>query len=378
MQARVIQGLFPGGRPAVRPLTAIQLHGGAGDLAVDPALLRTTGPGARLPEAVRARMEAALGADFSDVRVHVGPQAQSIGAIAFTTGTDLYFAPGRFQPETAEGRRLLGHELAHVVQQRQGRVRGDAGRVTVVQDAVLEAEAERAGVRAASAIGPLAMPTAGNHGPPGSEALVQRRAYGKATIDGFLRDNRRGPGEVMGTYVGRVTRAFREQHGYAQRDDLAALRTGAWGVGDAMPPYPTVLTFALAHDFDDHVLGKVVGVGWHLETTHRNGDQDNGNPREVTHSYTGRTVLSSRKGTYKASNLMIRKTRKSGNNGVGTFFSATTSIEQVRHDALYVANAYPRSGQLVIGRGQRTGVLIECILRDGQVESAYPHLADRT
>jgi hypothetical protein len=47
-----------------------------------------------LPEAVRGKMEAALGTNFSDVRVHICPQAERIGALAFTMGTDIYFAPG--------------------------------------------------------------------------------------------------------------------------------------------------------------------------------------------------------------------------------------------------------------------------------------------
>jgi hypothetical protein len=81
-----------------------------------------------LPDAVRGKMEAALGADFSAVRVHVGPQAERIGAIAFTIGSDIYFAPGRFQPATAHGQQLLGHELAHVVQQRAGRVKERSAR----------------------------------------------------------------------------------------------------------------------------------------------------------------------------------------------------------------------------------------------------------
>lgn len=54
-------------------------------IVVNPLALRKTGPGRALPEAVRAHMEQALGADFRDVRVHVCPQAESIGAIAFTT-----------------------------------------------------------------------------------------------------------------------------------------------------------------------------------------------------------------------------------------------------------------------------------------------------
>jgi hypothetical protein len=155
-----------------RPTAPVQRK--SGGFAVDPAVLRTAGPGRPLPDEVRAQMESALGADFSAVRVHVGPQAESIGALAFTTGTDIYFAPGRFQPDTAEGRRLLGHELAHVVQQRQGRVRGGAGAVTVVQDAALEAEADRAGVRAASAAhGPVRQQTALSATRPSSPVAEQ-------------------------------------------------------------------------------------------------------------------------------------------------------------------------------------------------------------
>jgi len=95
-------------------------------------------------------MEAAFRTDFSAVRVHVGPQAERIGAIAFTMGPDIWFAPGRYQPDTVQGQQLLGHELAHVVQQRQGRVRNPLGAgVAVVQDHALEAEADRLGWRAA-------------------------------------------------------------------------------------------------------------------------------------------------------------------------------------------------------------------------------------
>jgi hypothetical protein len=94
-------------------------------------------------------MEAALGADFSGVLVHVGTQAARIGALAFTTGNDIYFSPGRYQPETMHGQQLLGHELAHVIQQRQGRVRSPGGGLAIVQDRKLEAEADRLGMRAA-------------------------------------------------------------------------------------------------------------------------------------------------------------------------------------------------------------------------------------
>ena len=96
-------------------------------------------------------MESAFGADLSHVRIHVGPEAGAIGALAFTHGSDIFFAPGQYDPFTRRGQQLLGHELAHVLQQRAGRVRNPLGSgAVVVLDDALEAEAERMGQRAAS------------------------------------------------------------------------------------------------------------------------------------------------------------------------------------------------------------------------------------
>jgi len=113
--------------------------------------LRPASGGWTLPRDIQAKMEAALGSGFSDVRVHVGTEAASIGALAFTWGSDIYFAPGQYNPHTSHGQFLLGHELQHVVQQRAGRVANPFGSgVAVVQDHMLEAEADRMGHLAAS------------------------------------------------------------------------------------------------------------------------------------------------------------------------------------------------------------------------------------
>lgn len=112
--------------------------------------LRQKSGGLPLPDHVRAKMETAFGADFSDVRVHVGQEAAALGAIAYTWGTNIHFAPGQYNPNTIQGQKLLGHELWHVVQQRSGRVSNPfGGGVAVVQDHALEAEADRMGVKAA-------------------------------------------------------------------------------------------------------------------------------------------------------------------------------------------------------------------------------------
>ena len=79
------------------------------------------GPGIPLEQPLRQDMEQRFGSDFSRVRVHSGAVAEQsaleVNAKAYTVGHDIVFAAGQFVPGTHEGRRLLAHELTHVVQQ---------------------------------------------------------------------------------------------------------------------------------------------------------------------------------------------------------------------------------------------------------------------
>lgn len=68
-------------------------------------------------------MESLISSDFSYVNIHVGNEAPSVGALAYAQGSDIHFAPGQYDPESTSGQQLLGHELTHVQQQRQGRVK---------------------------------------------------------------------------------------------------------------------------------------------------------------------------------------------------------------------------------------------------------------
>src|SRR5436190_585978 len=83
---------------------------------------QSSGSGRPLPQKVRQKMERAFGQDFSDVCIHEGLQAPAIGALAYTKGADIHFTPGTYEPGSTSGQSLIGHELAHVVQQRAGRV----------------------------------------------------------------------------------------------------------------------------------------------------------------------------------------------------------------------------------------------------------------
>lgn len=88
---------------------------------VESGIHAARGGGGSLDAGTRGAMESALGADFSGVRVHTDARADSLsralGARAFTTGRDVFFRGGEFSPATPGGRKLIAHELTHVVQQ---------------------------------------------------------------------------------------------------------------------------------------------------------------------------------------------------------------------------------------------------------------------
>ena len=149
-RAGVLQGFFPGGRPHLAGAGVLQPRG-AGAVALPSTFSLPSGGGQPMPEGVRRDMESHFKTDFSAVRVHVGAHVPMIGALAFTTGNSIHFAPGHYQPNTPQGRQLLAHELTHVVQQRSGRVRNPFGSsLAIVQDTALEAEAERMALRLAT------------------------------------------------------------------------------------------------------------------------------------------------------------------------------------------------------------------------------------
>lgn len=122
-------------------------------------------PGHLLDPTTRTFMEPRFGYDFSRVRVHTGVQAaesaRAVNALAYTAGQDLVFGVGQFAPGTDEGRRLIAHELTHVVQQSGAEwIRNDRG------------DEKSGSSRIASETNIPAMEIHGRHG----RTLVQREA----------------------------------------------------------------------------------------------------------------------------------------------------------------------------------------------------------
>ena len=100
-------------------------NGGSVTSAHLPSRLnQSSGNGNPLPKATNDKMSLAFGNDFSKVKIHTGNQAiqmsGDLGAKAFTYGSDIYFNKGQYAPETPVGKKLLAHELTHVVQQQGG------------------------------------------------------------------------------------------------------------------------------------------------------------------------------------------------------------------------------------------------------------------
>jgi Domain of unknown function (DUF4157) len=122
--------------------------------AVPPATGEVShAPGQPLDTATRAFMESRFGRDFSRVRVHTGgdaaASARAVGARAYTYGSDVFFGAGQYSPGTYEGRGLLAHELAHVVQQRAPAPQNPA---LPGSEAAAEAKAGRAAGQADAAV----------------------------------------------------------------------------------------------------------------------------------------------------------------------------------------------------------------------------------
>jgi hypothetical protein len=121
----------------------------SGGTASLDGIIPSNSRGDSLDPGTRSLLESRFGQDFSGVRVHsdsaASESSRAIGARAYTSGQDIYFAPGQYSSGSSEGRHLLAHELAHVVQQRT-RAAGPVSASPVIGELgdIYEQEAERA------------------------------------------------------------------------------------------------------------------------------------------------------------------------------------------------------------------------------------------
>ena len=106
------------------------IDGGEASTDLESSIQSARGSGQSLDANLQESMGQAMGADFSGVKVHTDSQSdqlnKSIQAKAFTTGQDLFFRQGAYEPSSRGGQELIAHELTHVVQQNGGVQRKEA------------------------------------------------------------------------------------------------------------------------------------------------------------------------------------------------------------------------------------------------------------
>ena len=122
------QGLA--GNQAVQRLIAVaaQRQAGEGEPDLGQRIRSAAGRGSSLNGGIQRSLEQAFGSDLSGVRLHADAEADSlsraVNAVAFTSGSDIFFRSGAYNPGTPSGMHLLAHEAAHTIQQARGPVSG--------------------------------------------------------------------------------------------------------------------------------------------------------------------------------------------------------------------------------------------------------------
>ncbi len=149
------------GNRAVQRMLA-QRKGGEDGFELDDGtsqrINQARGGGQALDSTVQTQMSGAMGHDFSGVKVHDNAEAdslnQEVGAKAFTTGQDVFFKQGEYNPSSSDGQELIAHELTHVVQQNSGQVESSGSGMTVRPAGdVYEQEADATAKEAVGSVG---------------------------------------------------------------------------------------------------------------------------------------------------------------------------------------------------------------------------------
>jgi Domain of unknown function (DUF4157) len=206
------EALMHGRTDALTPSAVMHLQKTAGNATVtaaleeEPSLVKDvvgSGGGSPLSGETRGFMESRLGADFGDVRVHTDAKAsesaRSVQAHAYTVGNDVVFQSGKYEPESDSGKKMLAHELTHVVQQRSGPVEGTpaAGGIKVSNPSdAFEQAADRSADRVMSGGAPAPAAT--------SPGAIQREEDDDKELQGsFVQREEDDDKELQGSFVQR-------------------------------------------------------------------------------------------------------------------------------------------------------------------------------
>ena len=221
------EALMNGRTDALTPAAVMHLQKTAGNATVSAAFEEQepspvkdvvgSGGGTPLDGETRGFMESRLSADFSDVRVHTDARAndsaRSVQAHAYTVGSDVVFQSGKYAPDSDSGKRMLAHELTHVVQQRSGPVEGTAApggiKISHPSDRF-----EQAAESSADHVMTSASPA-----PPvvGSAGAVQREESDEEELQGSFVQRQEEEEELQGSFLQREEDEEEVQGTFVQR-----------------------------------------------------------------------------------------------------------------------------------------------------------------
>jgi hypothetical protein len=178
--------------------------------------------GEPLDRDTKAHMEASLGQDFSDVRVHrdsaADESARAVQAKAYTVGSHVVFQRDAYDPSSDDGQHVLAHELTHVVQQRSGPVDGmEAPGGIKVSDPSDRFEREASDVADRVVAGGAVAATA----PPSGSAVQRQEAEEEEDVQAYVQRQETPEEEEMQAYVQRqeMPEEEEEMQAYVQRQE---------------------------------------------------------------------------------------------------------------------------------------------------------------
>ena len=224
------EALMHGRTDALTPAAVMHLQKTAGNATVSAALEEQetspvkdvvgSGGGAPLDKDTRGLMESRLGADFSDVRVHTDAKAsesaQSVQAHAYTVGSDVVFQSGKYEPESDSGKRMLAHELTHVVQQRSGPVDGTPapGGIQISRPSDRFEQAAESSADRVMSSAPATTPASA-----AAPASIQREGEEDEELQGTFLQRQEDEEELQGSFVQREAEGEEEplQGAFVQR-----------------------------------------------------------------------------------------------------------------------------------------------------------------
>jgi hypothetical protein len=213
-QKSATEGLSNRGMQSVVPGLQLQLKGTGGavlDETIATAIHSKRGSGEELDSGAADKLGKSMGQDFSDVKVHKDAESDQLNkqvrAEAFTTGKDIFFREGKYDPVSDQGQKLLAHELTHVVQQRDA----PASTELRVSDPN-EASEKQAEKTAEKVTAPTGSSTASSGGSAGSVGRVEgddelATSLDRAAADEDKEEEGSGPMKDMNMSAARVDSA---------------------------------------------------------------------------------------------------------------------------------------------------------------------------